>query len=250
MGRCPVGATLPTIRIIAAGLGVNYHTVRRAYDLLVADGVVESRRGGGTVVLRVPRSESRQATAVSVVECNLTDATELARDAEARYRITARPWLLEWGEPSPGVILGTWFHAAEIRKRWPRRAGDLFLVDREPDPRLADVVRAAVGASGATGLVLVEQDRGTGRRMGAEVRPLLAPLGRPLRVVAPRDPGRVLAEVEGAVVLYAPRVWDTLAWESRSHVRACLVRFRACHDSLHRAARPLGWPLRVHPREG
>lgn len=51
------GEVLPSIRSLAADLGVNRNTVAAAYAQLAAAGVVETRRRGGTVVLGVPAVE-------------------------------------------------------------------------------------------------------------------------------------------------------------------------------------------------
>jgi GntR family phosphonate transport system transcriptional regulator len=48
------GDYLPSEQTLAGRFGVNRHTVRRAIDELVQDGVVERFRGRGTVVLDVP----------------------------------------------------------------------------------------------------------------------------------------------------------------------------------------------------
>ncbi|TGJ97097.1 transcriptional regulator PtsJ, partial [Actinotalea fermentans ATCC 43279 = JCM 9966 = DSM 3133] len=53
-GVLAAGESLPPIRALAVDLGVNRNTVAAAYAQLVAAGVVESRRRGGTVVLGVP----------------------------------------------------------------------------------------------------------------------------------------------------------------------------------------------------
>jgi GntR family transcriptional regulator len=49
-GLLPVGARLPTMRALAADLGVAVGTVARAYGELEAAGLVTSRRRTGTVV--------------------------------------------------------------------------------------------------------------------------------------------------------------------------------------------------------
>jgi DNA-binding LacI/PurR family transcriptional regulator len=49
-GDAPVGAPLPSVRDLAADLGINLHTVRSAYRKLEADGLVETRQGRGTRV--------------------------------------------------------------------------------------------------------------------------------------------------------------------------------------------------------
>ncbi|HMG45703.1 MAG TPA: PLP-dependent aminotransferase family protein [Acidimicrobiales bacterium] len=50
-GALPRGTRLPAERQLAGALGVSRGTVVTAYDALVADGVVERRRGSGTFVL-------------------------------------------------------------------------------------------------------------------------------------------------------------------------------------------------------
>ena len=45
------GSPLPTVRQLAADLGVNLNTVSRAYRVLEASGLVRTSRGRGTVVI-------------------------------------------------------------------------------------------------------------------------------------------------------------------------------------------------------
>lgn len=52
-GRILPGAVLPAARDVAAGLGVNMHTVLRAYQQLRDEGLVDLRRGRGAVVTEV-----------------------------------------------------------------------------------------------------------------------------------------------------------------------------------------------------
>ncbi len=49
-GDLPAGAALPSERGLAFGLGLSRMTVRRAFEELVAAGVVEQRQGSGTFV--------------------------------------------------------------------------------------------------------------------------------------------------------------------------------------------------------
>ncbi|HEX7202856.1 MAG TPA: GntR family transcriptional regulator [Arthrobacter sp.] len=53
IGDLAPGSRLPTVRSLAADLGVAVGTVARAYKELEAAGVVESRRRGGTIVAGV-----------------------------------------------------------------------------------------------------------------------------------------------------------------------------------------------------
>jgi len=46
--RLPAGEQLPSARALAADLRVNFHTVRKAYGDLEAEGLLEFRRGLGT----------------------------------------------------------------------------------------------------------------------------------------------------------------------------------------------------------
>jgi GntR family transcriptional regulator len=49
-GRLAAGERLPSARDCAAQLGVNFHTVRKAYAELEREGLFETRRGRGTFV--------------------------------------------------------------------------------------------------------------------------------------------------------------------------------------------------------
>ncbi|WP_309127875.1 GntR family transcriptional regulator [Microbacterium sp.] len=49
-GRIRPGDRLPAAREIAAGLGINLHTVLRAFQDLRDEGLIELRRGRGAVI--------------------------------------------------------------------------------------------------------------------------------------------------------------------------------------------------------
>ena len=59
-GRLRVGDQLPTVRQLAADLGVNANTVARVYGELERIGVIETKRGVGSFVA-ASRSEARPA---------------------------------------------------------------------------------------------------------------------------------------------------------------------------------------------
>ena len=80
-GTLRAGARLPTIRQLAADLGLASGTVARAYRELEADGLVVSRRRTGTVVARPaaagPAARAREAE----VRAAAVELARLARDA-------------------------------------------------------------------------------------------------------------------------------------------------------------------------
>lgn len=63
-GVLPPGARLPSTRELAGSLGVNRSTIVAAYRQLWSDGLVEGRRGGGTVVAQFEEVESAPKTQV------------------------------------------------------------------------------------------------------------------------------------------------------------------------------------------
>ncbi|MBT1176196.1 GntR family transcriptional regulator [Bifidobacterium callimiconis] len=58
------GDKLPSVRSLAVDLGVNLHTVNKAYALLRDDGYLNMRRGSGAVVADRRAEESHDSTAV------------------------------------------------------------------------------------------------------------------------------------------------------------------------------------------
>jgi len=64
-GQLQVAATLPSTRQLARDLGINYHTVHRAYDLLVAGGIIAMQARHRAVVLP---ADSRTITTAWLTE--------------------------------------------------------------------------------------------------------------------------------------------------------------------------------------
>ena len=58
LGRFPVGSRLPSEAKLAAEMGVSRPSIREALSALRAAGLIESRRGSGSYVLRAPSVES------------------------------------------------------------------------------------------------------------------------------------------------------------------------------------------------
>lgn len=57
-GRVRAGDRLPAARVVAEALGINVHTVLRAYQELRDEGLIDLRRGKGAVVTELVASLS------------------------------------------------------------------------------------------------------------------------------------------------------------------------------------------------
>ncbi|NUR26911.1 MAG: FadR family transcriptional regulator [Catenulispora sp.] len=85
LGEVPVGDRLPPERELANMLGVSRDTLREAIRVLVAEGIVESRRGrsGGTYILRTPAPPGRLRDALDLLPYGLEDTLVFRRVVEA-----------------------------------------------------------------------------------------------------------------------------------------------------------------------
>lgn len=82
-GRVVAGDRLPPAREVAAGLGINMHTVLRAYAALRDEGLVDLRRGRGAVVRADPDALALRRTALTARLRELVaEAAELGLDRD------------------------------------------------------------------------------------------------------------------------------------------------------------------------
>jgi GntR family transcriptional regulator len=106
-GELPPGTVLPTVRQLAADLGVNFNTVARAYRALEDDGLVHTVRGRGTeVAARVEKARGTRAEMRARVAAGLGESLADARLAGmSRDAVTAIVnGLIEefWGSAAEG----------------------------------------------------------------------------------------------------------------------------------------------------
>jgi DNA-binding transcriptional regulator YhcF (GntR family) len=205
-GELRAGDPLPAVREAADRWGVNYHTVRRAYQELAELGWIETVQGAGTTVATAPPLdgagaeddleqwlEEVVATAkdryrltpvalaqriwdrgrvprVVMVECNAHQATFLAEQLEEAWPVEAIAWSLDDpGDPPELPLIGTYFHHVEMRARWPHRAADMRFVALWLDRGLEKRIEAIASRRPIRRLHLVEQNPGTAEEMAAGV---------------------------------------------------------------------------------
>lgn len=83
-GKLPVGYKLPTVRGLAADLGLAANTVAKAYRALETDGVIETRGRNGTFVAAAGDAAEREAAVAARVFAERARRLGLSREAAER----------------------------------------------------------------------------------------------------------------------------------------------------------------------
>ena len=89
-GDLPPGTRLPTVRALAAELGVAPGTVARAYKELEADGVVVTEGRRGTSIASTPAAASREAADAAATYA--AEARRLGLGLDEATRLLQRAW--------------------------------------------------------------------------------------------------------------------------------------------------------------
>jgi GntR family transcriptional regulator len=102
-GEVRPGESLPTVRQLAADLGINLNTVARAYRLLESEGLVTTIRGRGTIVRSAresPKVEKRtlKARIGRAVRQVISDARLAGMDRAELERLFASEASAIWPE--------------------------------------------------------------------------------------------------------------------------------------------------------
>ncbi len=128
-GRYRVGDALPSTRALGDQVGVSFHTVRKAYQALQADGLVEARVGSGyTVTEHVPLAKGeRMERGAAVVHEALQRLLGLGlTEAEVEYLVHEQLGLLDHAGRARKVLfvapssLRTRCSSTWSRPRWMR----------------------------------------------------------------------------------------------------------------------------------
>jgi DNA-binding transcriptional regulator YhcF (GntR family) len=270
-GELATGTLLPALRRAGRLWGVNLHTVRRAYSELAGLGLVMTSTPGGTEVVRGAPREGREPgdsarrqfleqvaqdarlrygmdvdelvrqlratrTAESlpevwVVECSKSQSADLAEQLAQRWRVKARPWVLDRGEPPAGPVVGTYFHYNDIRLRWPERLPNVHFVPIVPEPGLAATLSPRPHPSRRLTVHLCERDAAMARNIAADLVRILP--AKRFHLLT-----RVVARAEEALdgpagpLLLSPRMWGELPAELRQDPRVHQVRYVFDPDAL------------------
>ncbi len=134
-GRLKAGDQLPPVQVLAEHLGVNLHTVRKAYLRLAAEGLVESRQGRGTHVLPF-------------------DPVRLVQTTGLKRSHTVGVIVPSWTNPFYHALLQGIEGVAEEDQTL------LFLCNTHDDPNTARVDVARLASKGVDGILMVSHDPG------------------------------------------------------------------------------------------
>lgn len=200
-GRYRPGARLPSTRALGDQLTISFHTVRKAYQKLADEGIVDVRRGGGYVVVErqaLSRAE-RLERGAGVVEEALHRLVGLGlSDDEVEYVVQEGLQFFE----RPGTRRALVFAAGyrELAESGAEQAG-AALQERVTASLLAELE----GLDAVDGLVVALPDLRTARRARPEAEIVGAAVEYPLDVlerIARLGPGESL----GLVTRYSDAV--------------------------------------------
>lgn len=278
-GELATGKVLPPLRQGSRLWGVNLHTVRRAYAELARLGLVVTSAPGGTEVIHSGVQQRRHSgdgglrrfaervmqearlehgldvdglvallrdtraprtlPEVSVVECSETQSADLAEQLAQGWRVKARGWVLDRGEPPAGTVVGTYFHYNDIRLRWPERLPQVHFLPIVPEPGLARALTGERRRPGRMTVHLCERDAAMAGNIAADLVRILPPDRFQLTT-------RVVSRAEEALegrgpLLLSPRMWGELPPGLRKDPRVHQVRYVFDSDALASLGRAQGW---------
>ena len=147
-GQFKVDETLPSTRKLGDRLGVSFHTVRKAYQALESEGLVEAQRGSGYTVLdRSPLDKSeRMEQGASIVHDTLQRLIGLGlNDAEIDYLVQEQTNLLHHASRERKLIVAgphvelSQIYAEQVSTRLQRsvRSVPMSDLDRHQDAEYA-----------------------------------------------------------------------------------------------------------------
>jgi DNA-binding transcriptional regulator YhcF (GntR family) len=245
--RAPLGTRV--LRTEGNGLGRRTATANER-ERFVSTIVREAKMRYGLDVEELVRllgraKTPRSARAVSVVECSRTQCADLAGQIEESFAVKAIPWSLEKdGAPPAGLVVATYFHYNDVRRRWPDRLADVRFLPIAPEPGLAQRIGSTRRRSKQT-VILCEREENMARNIAADLSRVLPPARFQVATKVVADPSKFLDRAgERNLVLLSPRVWGEVPerHRKRSHVRQ--VRYVFDSKDLEALALEQGWEPR------
>lgn len=208
-----------------------YAIVDRAIDDARAQGI--ALQDLATAI--VARSHV-QRPVVYIVECSVHQCESHARELEAAWDVVAHPWPLDAHEgPPPGLVIATYFHYNDIRRRWPTRLRQVHFVAIGPDPAIRDRLPPDTHR-----IRVCETDLATAEAIAADVSVLLGDdIAVEPQVTA--DPKTTLGHDDQASVLFPPRAWSRLDNVARADRRAIALAYVIDPADLASLGEGLGW---------
>ncbi|MEZ4698701.1 MAG: GntR family transcriptional regulator [Rhodothermales bacterium] len=106
-GAFPVGSRLPSTRVLADQLHISFHTVRKAYQELAEEGLLESIKGSGFRVCErlAPNVEDRMEQGAAIVHETLQRLLGLGlEESEVEYLLEEQFSVLERANDRPRVL--------------------------------------------------------------------------------------------------------------------------------------------------
>ena len=182
---------------------------------------------------------------VHVVECSETQATDLARQIQSKWRVDARPWSLDrTDEPPEGPLVATYFHYNDVRGRWPGRLASVRFVAIRPDRGLVERLGSFRKGTRPVTATLCEREPEMAANIEADLRTVLP--SETIKVVrrVANEPGALLHGKGNGPVLFSPRVWGELSPAERAHPRAVEVRYVFDEAELDAIGPEFGWAPR------
>ncbi|MDZ4698614.1 MAG: GntR family transcriptional regulator [Rhodothermales bacterium] len=116
-GAFPIDSRMPSTRVLAAQLTISFHTVRKAYQDLSEEGLLEAVQGSGFRVLErvAPNTEERMEKGASIVHDALQQLLGLGlEESEVEYLLAEQFSVLEKASERPRVLfVATYTEMAE-----------------------------------------------------------------------------------------------------------------------------------------
>jgi GntR family transcriptional regulator len=107
-GKLAPGDQLPTVRLLAEDLRINFNTVARAYRMLDEAGIISTQQGRGTYILEpspdkdgaLRLEEARQQTLEDLTRQYVGDATRLGCSID-EIQLAFESLAQQWGQDAP-----------------------------------------------------------------------------------------------------------------------------------------------------